>query len=106
MLVFIIKLLAFFFISCLISASLLFKLSVLPLLIILFDLVFVGCVGIRDSLRNGVKEAVLKCAYLAFEPLNFSKNYGKIFMTILLILFGITMIIYFIKGSIQINLQL
>ncbi len=26
-----------------------------------YDLVFVGCVGIRDSLRNGVKEAVLKC---------------------------------------------
>ena len=39
MLVFIIKLLAFFFISCLLSASLLFKLSVLPLLIILFDFV-------------------------------------------------------------------
>ena len=26
-----------------------------------FDLVFVAVVGIRDSLRNGVKEAVLKC---------------------------------------------
>jgi Ca2+ transporting ATPase len=26
-----------------------------------YDCVFIGCVGIRDSLRNGVKEAVLKC---------------------------------------------
>ena len=26
-----------------------------------FDCVFIGCVGIRDSLRNGVKEAVQKC---------------------------------------------
>jgi len=26
-----------------------------------FDCIFIGCVGIRDSLRNGVKEAVLKC---------------------------------------------
>ena len=26
-----------------------------------FDCTFIGCVGIRDSLRNGVKEAVLKC---------------------------------------------
>ena len=45
----------------------------------------------------------MKCSYYAFNPSNFSANYGKIFMTILLILFGITMIIYFIKGSIQIN---
>ena len=46
---------------------------------------------------------VLKCVKLAFDPSNFSKNYGKIFMTILLILFGISMIIYFIKGSARIN---
>ena len=26
-----------------------------------FDCTFIGCVGIRDSLRNGVSEAVLKC---------------------------------------------
>ena len=26
-----------------------------------YDLVFIACVGIRDSLRNGVKEAVAKC---------------------------------------------
>lgn len=25
------------------------------------DLIFIACVGIRDSLRNGVKEAVAKC---------------------------------------------
>ena len=26
-----------------------------------YDLIFIACFGIRDSLRNGVKEAVLKC---------------------------------------------
>ena len=26
-----------------------------------FDLIFIACVGIRDSLRNGVKDAVAKC---------------------------------------------
>ena len=26
-----------------------------------YDLIFIACVGIRDSLRNGVKEAVAKC---------------------------------------------
>ena len=46
---------------------------------------------------------VMKCYYIAFDPSNFPINHGKIFMTILLILFGVTMIIYFIKGSIQIN---
>ena len=26
-----------------------------------YDLTFIACIGIRDSLRNGVKEAVAKC---------------------------------------------
>ena len=46
---------------------------------------------------------VMKCYYIAFDPSNFPRNYGKTFMTILLISFGITMIIYFIKGIIQID---
>ena len=29
------------------------------------DLIFIACVGIRDSLRNGVKEAVAKCQKIA-----------------------------------------
>ena len=46
---------------------------------------------------------VMKCYYIAFDPSNFPRNYGKTFMTILLISFGITIIIYFIKGIIQID---
>ena len=55
-----------------------------------------------DTLRNSNFQ-VLKCIHLVFAFSNILKNYGELFMTVLIILFIITMVIYFILGTLKLH---
>ena len=55
-----------------------------------------------DTLKNSNFQ-VLKYIHLVFAFPNILKNYGELFMTVLIILFIITMLIYFILGTLKLH---